>query len=55
VREFEREEHEEAEENLFGHDEHDDDDDDDDRAAHATPIHATTFDVPLLVLHAMPT
>jgi hypothetical protein len=53
VREFEREEQEQAKENWFGHD--DDDDDDDDRAAHATPIHATTSDVPLSVLHAMST
>jgi hypothetical protein len=52
VRKFKREEQEQAEENWFGHD---DDDDDDDRAAHATPVHATTFDVPLSVLHAMPT
>jgi hypothetical protein len=60
VREFEREEHEQAEENWFGHDDDDDgddgdddddydDDDDDDRAAHATS------DVSLSVLHAMPT
>jgi hypothetical protein len=54
VREFEREEHEQAEENWFGHDD-DDDDDDDDRVAHAMPVHATTSDVPLSVLHAMPT
>jgi hypothetical protein len=53
LREFEREEQEQAEENWFGHD--DNDDDDDDRAAHATPVHATTSDVPLSVLHAMPT
>jgi hypothetical protein len=53
VREFECEEHEQAKENWFGHD-NDDDDDDDDRAAHATPVHATTSDVPLSVLHAMP-
>jgi hypothetical protein len=59
VREFECEEQEQAEENWFGHDDHDDDDDDDDdddeRAAHATPVHATTSDVSLSVLHAMPT
>lgn len=42
VKEFEREEHEQAKENWFGHDDHDDDDndddddDDDDRAGHAT-------------------
>jgi hypothetical protein len=53
VREFEREEQEQVEENWFGHDDDDDDDDDDDRAAHAMPVHATTSDVPLSVLHAM--
>jgi hypothetical protein len=58
VREFEREEHEQAGENWFGHDDHhddDDDDDNDDKAAHAMPVHATTSDVSLSVLHAMPT
>jgi hypothetical protein len=53
VREFEHEEHEQAKENWFDHD--DDDDDDDDRATHAMPVHATMSDVPLSVLHAMPT
>jgi hypothetical protein len=53
VREFEHEEHEQAEENWFNHD--DDDDNDDDRATHATPVHGTTSDVSLSVLHAMPT
>jgi hypothetical protein len=51
VREFERQEQEQAEENWFGHD----DDDDDDRAALATPVHATMSYVPASVLHAMPT
>jgi hypothetical protein len=51
VREFEREEQEQADDD----DDDDDDNDDDDRAAHATPVHATTSNVPLLVLHAMPT
>jgi hypothetical protein len=64
VREFKREEQDQAEENWFGHDDHDDDDDDDDdndnddnddRATHATPVHATTSDVSLSVLQAMPT
>jgi hypothetical protein len=54
VRGFEREEHEQAKENWFSHDD-DNDDDDDDRGAHATPVHATTSNVSLSVLHAMPT